>query len=96
MFLGIYDVVGNLGSLAARLVFSKIEESAYFYFTQTVSREKNTKNLVRQISFKLMSPFYRLLSYFIVSFMETVNHISFNVEIVSIRINNLVSSIFWL
>jgi Rft protein len=45
-FSGVYDVVGNLGSLAARLVFSKIEESAYFYFTQTVSREKNDKNKV--------------------------------------------------
>ena len=44
---GIYDVVGNLGSLAARLVFSKIEESSYFYFTQTVSREKDAKNRVR-------------------------------------------------
>jgi hypothetical protein len=32
--------------LAARLVFSKIEESAYFYFTQTVSREKDKSNQV--------------------------------------------------
>lgn len=45
-FPGIYDVVGNLGSLAARLVFSKIEESAYFYFTQTVSRDKSEDNKV--------------------------------------------------
>ncbi len=65
-FLGIYDVVGNLGSLAARLVFSKIEESAYFYFTQTVSREKDTKNLVRQIKYFVAffnTTFYILLFY---------------------------------
>lgn len=35
----IYDVVNNLGSLAARFVFRPIEDSSYFYFTQMVSRE---------------------------------------------------------
>lgn len=34
-----YDVVNNLGSLAARFVFRPIEDSSYFYFTQMVSRE---------------------------------------------------------
>lgn len=33
---GIYDVVSNLGSLAARFVFLPIEESAYIYFAQTL------------------------------------------------------------
>lgn len=37
---GIYDVVNNLGSLAARFLFRPIEESAYFYFTQLVHRDK--------------------------------------------------------
>lgn len=34
-----YDVVNNLGSLAARFVFRPIEDSSYFYFTQMVKRE---------------------------------------------------------
>uniref|UniRef100_A0A1A9WB19 Protein RFT1 homolog n=1 Tax=Glossina brevipalpis TaxID=37001 RepID=A0A1A9WB19_9MUSC len=34
-----YDVVNNLGSLAARFIFRPIEESSYFYFTQTISRD---------------------------------------------------------
>lgn len=33
---GIYDVIANLGSLAARLVFSKVEEAAYLYFNQSI------------------------------------------------------------
>lgn len=35
---GIYDVVNNLGSLAARLVFKPIEDSGYTLFSQSVSR----------------------------------------------------------
>lgn len=35
---GIYDVVNNLGSLAARLLFKPIEDSGYTLFSQTVSR----------------------------------------------------------
>jgi len=31
---GIYDVVANLGSLAARFVFRPVEESSYFFFSQ--------------------------------------------------------------
>ena len=31
---GVYDVVNNLGSLAARFLFLPIEESSYFYFAQ--------------------------------------------------------------
>lgn len=36
----VYDIVNNLGSLAARFVFRPIEESAYFYFTQMVKRDE--------------------------------------------------------
>lgn len=36
---GIYDVVNNLGSLAARFIFRPVEDNAYFYFTQTISRD---------------------------------------------------------
>lgn len=34
-----YDIVNNLGSLAARFVFRPIEDSAYFYFTQMIQRD---------------------------------------------------------
>lgn len=35
---GIYDTINNLGSLLPRLIFSTLEESAYLYFHQTLSR----------------------------------------------------------
>ncbi|XP_060521470.1 protein RFT1 homolog [Cylas formicarius] len=35
-----YDIVNNLGSLAARFIFRPIEESAYFYFTQMIQRDQ--------------------------------------------------------
>lgn len=37
---GTYEVVNNLGSLAARFIFRPIEESGYFYFTQMLKRDK--------------------------------------------------------
>ncbi|KAI5730244.1 hypothetical protein M8J76_011708 [Diaphorina citri] len=36
---GTFDVVNNLGSLAARFLFRPIEESCYFYFSQVVQRD---------------------------------------------------------
>ncbi|XP_065219115.1 protein RFT1 homolog [Planococcus citri] len=36
---GVFDVVNNLGSLAARFLFRPIEESAYFYFSQLIHRD---------------------------------------------------------
>ncbi|EFN78179.1 protein RFT1 homolog isoform X1 [Harpegnathos saltator] len=46
---GIYEVVNNLGSLAARFIFRPIEESGYFYFTQMIRRDKaiSDQNLVK-------------------------------------------------
>jgi len=38
---GIYDVVSNLGSLAARFVFRPVEESCYFFFSQQWQRGKS-------------------------------------------------------
>ena len=35
---GIYDVINNLGSLAARFIFQPIEESFYVYFASTLVR----------------------------------------------------------
>jgi len=34
-----YDIVNNMGSLAARFIFRPIEDSCYFYFTQTIARD---------------------------------------------------------
>ncbi|XP_034938993.1 protein RFT1 homolog [Chelonus insularis] len=37
---GTYDVVNNLGSLAARFIFRPIEDQGYIYFTKLVKRDK--------------------------------------------------------
>lgn len=37
---GIYDVVNNLGCMAARLVFKPVEDSGYTLFSQTVKRQE--------------------------------------------------------
>jgi len=39
-FKGVYEIVNNMGSLAARFIFRPIEDSGYFYFTQMVKRDK--------------------------------------------------------
>lgn len=39
-----YDVVNNMGSLAARFIFRPIEDSSFFYFTQTIARDVELKN----------------------------------------------------
>ena len=36
---GVFDVVNNLGSLAARFLFRPIESSAFFYFSQLIDRD---------------------------------------------------------
>lgn len=51
---GIYDVINNLGSLPARLVFQQIEENAYLLFTNIVKRElpanKQKKEIVESLN----------------------------------------------
>ena len=37
---GVYDVINNLGSLAARFIFMPIEETYYTYFSKVLSRGK--------------------------------------------------------
>ncbi|XP_049632184.1 protein RFT1 homolog [Suncus etruscus] len=37
---GVYDIVNNLGSLVARIVFQPIEESFYIFFAKVLEREK--------------------------------------------------------
>jgi oligosaccharide translocation protein RFT1 len=41
---GIFDTINNLGSLLPRLIFATLEESAYSYFQQTLSRNKANNN----------------------------------------------------
>jgi oligosaccharide translocation protein RFT1 len=49
---GVYDVVNNLGSLAARFLFKPVETSAYFYFSQLVQREVSIKKQIQQVFFE--------------------------------------------
>ncbi|XP_063697354.1 protein RFT1 homolog isoform X1 [Culicoides brevitarsis] len=42
-----YDVVNNMGSLAARFIFRPIEDSCYFYYTQTIARDVALKDQPR-------------------------------------------------
>lgn len=42
-----YDIVNNMGSLAARFIFRPIEDSSYFYFTQTIARDVKLKEQQR-------------------------------------------------
>lgn len=41
---GIYDVINNLGSLAARFIFLPIEESFYVFFASTLYRGEPAQN----------------------------------------------------
>lgn len=46
---GVYDIVNNLGSLAARFLFKPVETSAYFYFSQIVQREVPIKTQIKEV-----------------------------------------------
>ena len=50
---GIYDVVNNLGSLAARFLFRPIEDSLYFYFSQSIRRDVAIKDQNQVIKCKI-------------------------------------------
>lgn len=54
-FVGIYDIVNNLGSLVARLIFQPIEESFYIFFAKVLERGKDA-TLQKQVVLVLMSP----------------------------------------
>ena len=43
---GMYDVINNLGSLCARIIFKPIEEGGYLYFSQIISRNVSPSNQV--------------------------------------------------
>lgn len=50
-----YDIVNNLGSLVARLLFQPIEESFYIFFAKVLEREKDA-TLQKQVVLVFMSP----------------------------------------
>ena len=43
LFVGIYDVVHNLGSMIARFVFLPLEDSGYLFFSQALTRGQSAK-----------------------------------------------------
>lgn len=72
---GIYDVISNLGSLLPRLVFSKIEEQAYFYFNVSVQRGKiPVENRVSQNLYLLLR-LMTLLGLIVLTFGLSYSHL---------------------
>ncbi|CAH8492979.1 unnamed protein product [Schistosoma mattheei] len=63
--LGIYDLVNNLGSLAARLLFLPLEESCHFMFSQCIQRDvspnKQDKKLLMD-AFRMLKTALRISS----------------------------------
>lgn len=74
---GVYDVVANLGSLAARLVFAKVEESAYLYFNQTVKRGEKSDDDGQDTSrhLKMILRAMTLLGLVILTFGYSYSHL---------------------
>lgn len=58
---GVYDVVNNLGSMAARFLFMPIEESSYFYFAQMSNRQLPLEQQPRQEIEQIAGVLRRLL-----------------------------------
>eukprot|EP00092_Neocalanus_flemingeri_P000129 GFUD01000133.1.p1 GENE.GFUD01000133.1~~GFUD01000133.1.p1 ORF type:complete len:563 (-),score=160.13 GFUD01000133.1:138-1826(-) len=58
---GIFDVVSNLGSLAARFIFRPVEESAYFFFSQLWERSVPVSQQDKENSAKVQLGLFRLL-----------------------------------
>jgi oligosaccharide translocation protein RFT1 len=59
---GVYDIVNNLGSLAARFLFRPIEQSAYFYFSQLVHRDQSIEEQ-NQVSSRMTCRFLYFKSF---------------------------------
>jgi len=58
---GIFDVISNLGSLAARFIFRPVEESAYFFFSQLWKRSVPVEQQDKENSDKVQLGLFRLL-----------------------------------
>lgn len=48
---GIYDIIHNLGSLVARIVFAPLEESAHTFFSLNIRRGAPIHQQVHPLSF---------------------------------------------
>lgn len=73
-----YDVVNNMGSLAARFIFRPIEDSSYFYFTQTLARDvplhEQTRDRVAEASGVLANIWKGVLSVGLIGFVFGQNY----------------------
>jgi oligosaccharide translocation protein RFT1 len=73
---GVYDVIANLGSIPARLFFSKLEESAHLYFSQTVTRgEKGGKEVAPTRHLHLLLKGLVLLGLVVCTFGVSYSHL---------------------
>ena len=48
---GVYDIINNLGSLAARFIFLPLEDAAYLLFSHTLERGVPIKDQSKVIIF---------------------------------------------
>nr|XP_027202011.1 protein RFT1 homolog [Dermatophagoides pteronyssinus] len=46
---GVYDVINNLGSLPARIIFQQIEENGYILFSSLIKRDLDTSQQITKI-----------------------------------------------
>lgn len=51
VYLGVYDIVNNLGSMVARFLFLPIEESFYVFFANVLERGRDVQHQ-KQVSSK--------------------------------------------
>ncbi|CAG0918562.1 unnamed protein product [Notodromas monacha] len=51
---GVFDIVNNLGSLAARFIFLPIEEASHFYFAQSVRRGNESSQVLGKLIRSMM------------------------------------------
>ncbi|ODN00220.1 Protein RFT1 [Orchesella cincta] len=58
---GIYDLVANLGSLAARFVFLPIEESSYSYFAQSLQKQAKSVTRTKELMVEIGAVLGRLV-----------------------------------
>ncbi|CAL8102717.1 unnamed protein product [Orchesella dallaii] len=58
---GIYDLVSNLGSLAARFVFLPVEESSYSYFAQSLQKQAKSLTRTKEIMVEIGAVLGRLV-----------------------------------
>ena len=82
---GVYDVINNLGSLAARFIFLPVEESYYLYFSQTLVRDKTSSQQPQESlhlaaeTLELVLKFVLLIGLTIVVFGFSYSHLALDI-----------------